>query len=419
MKAIVIDLNNGFAAAFSDDGSIVKLKNKNYTIGQVIDVKEQSLVQTNKRKKWFTRALCAAALICVLGTGVWAYSTPYSYVSLDVNPSVEYSVNRFQRVLTVNAVNDDGKEIIDEIDIEKLKNSSIDDAIKNTVLQIAENGYFAEDEEGGIVITTSGENAEDAQQLADQLQEQVEEAVEETVEETEEDKEITVEAVSVGLERVKEARALGVTPGKLNLVEKLQASTGNADTINTEEWLNKPVKDIMKAIKENKKLAKNQLKNEKTDSEENSEELDQSEEDNTTDTSSSESSKEEQAQIKEQTKAEQNTAKAEQNALKEQAKAEQAAAKAESKTQKAAEKQESASSKAVEKEQAAYERELEKEAAASSKAAEKEAAASEKASKKEERESSKSSEKNAGTSENKSSDKSSNGNSGSNKNSKH
>ncbi len=409
MKAIVIDLKNGFAAAFSDDGSIVKLKNKNYTIGQVIEVKEQSFVQANKRKKWFTSALCAAALICVLGTGVWAYSTPYSYVSLDVNPSVEYSVNRFQRVLTVNAVNDDGQEIIDEIDIEKLKNISIDDAIKSTVLQIAENGYFAEDEEGGIVITTSGENAEDAQQLADQLQEQVEEAVEETVEETEKDKEITVEAISVGLERVQEARTLGVTPGKLNLVEKLQASTGDAEAINTEEWLNKPVKDIMKAIKENKKSAKNQLKNEKPDSEEeDSEELDQSEEDETTDTSSSESSKEEQAQVK----TKQNTAKAEQNALKEQAKAEE-------KAQKNTEKQESTSSKAAEKEQAAYEKELEKEAAASSRAAEKEAAASERASEKEERESSKSTEKDSGKSSNKSSDKSNNGNSGSNKNSNH
>ena len=55
------------------------------------------------------------------------------------------------------------------------------------------------------------------------------------------------------MERVEVARELGVTPGKLNLVEKLISSSDGSESINLEEWLDKPVKDIMKATIENRK----------------------------------------------------------------------------------------------------------------------------------------------------------------------
>lgn len=74
-----------------------------------------------------------------------------------------------------------------------------------------------------------------------------------------------MEAVSVGLDRVQQARTLGTTPGKLNLVQKLQASSQAPDDINLEEWLNKPVKEIMKAIKQNKKDAKHLMLGKPTD----------------------------------------------------------------------------------------------------------------------------------------------------------
>ena len=384
MRGIVIDFRDSYAAVLSDDGSIVKLKNQNYTIGQVIDLKEQSFYQAKKHTKWLASAISAAAVVCVLGTTAWAYATPYSYVSLDVNPSVEYSLNRFRRVLTVKAVNDDGKEIVEELGIKKLKNKPIEEAISQTVLQIAENGYFEGAEEGGIVIATAGDNSEDAENLAEELQQQVEETVEETGDN------VAVEAVSVGLERVQEARQLGVTPGKLNLVEKLQASAGDSETISTEDWLNKPVKEIMKAIKENKKAAKAGIDPEEpADSESSSSEESSS-------SSESESSSE----------ASSSAASIETT----DAKAAQASSKVAEKeiaaSSKAAEKDAAASSKAAEKDAAASSKAAEKDAAASSKAAEKETAASSKAA---EKETTEKNSKSSGNSETKSADKSDNG----------
>ncbi len=247
MKSVVIEIKDDFAAILSDDGCITKVKNHNYSVGQVIELKKNTIFKTKKF------AACAAAAVIVLfglGGGVYTYASPYSYVSLDVNPSIEFTLNRFDRVLSVKAVNDDGEEILKEVRLNDLENQTITQALTATVGQIAEEGYFDETAEGGLVITTAGENNEKSEKMAEELKESVENTLEET------DKVVEVEAISVGLERVKEATELGVTPGKLNLVQKLIASSEEPGSIVLEEWLNKPVKDIMGAIKANKKAAK-------------------------------------------------------------------------------------------------------------------------------------------------------------------
>lgn len=257
MKAVVVEIKDGFVAVLSEDGNITKTANKSYQIGQVIEMKEKKIYNSKK----FVACAAAVAVIFVTGSiGAWAYATPYTYVSLDVNPSIEFSVNRFDNVINVTAVNDDGEDILQEINAENLDNQSIEKAIERTVDQIAKNGYFEvitgtnTDQTvvsgGGIVISTSSEDEEKADELAGELQEAVEEQVAENGED------VVVEAISVGLERVQKARELGVTPGKLNLVEKLQVSATNPESIVLEEWLNKSVKEIMKATKENKKAAK-------------------------------------------------------------------------------------------------------------------------------------------------------------------
>lgn len=286
MKSVVLEIKGKFAAVLSDDGGIKKVKNKNYVVGQEIwsiqkeeDFKMKKITIT---KRMALCASCAAIMLFGTGTGVWAYAAPYSYVSLDVNPSIEYTLNRLDRVIQVKAVNDDGQAILDELRLTDLKNKSIEDAILATVKQISNEGYFKESNpepvtataseaavpvtatasqamensgtdthwgksiDGGIVITVSGGNRKISDKFVLEIRETVEKFVDETVE---------VEVSSVGLERVQEARTLGVTPGKLNLVEKLKSSASEPDSIVIEEWINRPVKDIMKEIKKNRKTA--------------------------------------------------------------------------------------------------------------------------------------------------------------------
>lgn len=53
-------------------------------------------------------------------------------------------------------------------------------------------------------------------------------------------------------ERIALAKELGITPGKMNLIQKLMASE-ESGTIDAAAWKDAPVKDIMQAIKANRK----------------------------------------------------------------------------------------------------------------------------------------------------------------------
>lgn len=241
MRAVIVEIKNNRAAALTQDGQIIKIKNKNYMIGQVTELKRDKAAKPRKKLVWATSA---AAVICTFSVGAWMFFSPYTYVSLDVNPSIEYSVNRFDLVLSAEGVNEDGENILINLN---LQYKPITDAVNDTVNEIENQGYFEGEEPGGVIIATSSEDEEGAQDLADELQDEIDEELDEDVE---------IEALSVGRERVLEARTLGITPGKLNLIEKLQASSDDPESIKVEDWMNKPVKEIMKTIKENKKNQK-------------------------------------------------------------------------------------------------------------------------------------------------------------------
>lgn len=246
MKGIVVEIKKNEAIMLTDDGLFTKVKNQNYTVGQAIKVQESK----KSYSKWIAGAASVAAAFAVCTIGTYAWFTPTDYVSLDVNPSVEYTINTFDRILEVKAVNDDGEEILDNLD---LKNMTIEDAVKETLDKLMADGYLTDDPNGGVVITTSNDEMGDAEQLAAELEQEIQ-----TYLDDQEGITAKVDAEAVAPGRVAEARELGVTPGKLNLVEKLQATTTGA--ISMEEWLTKPVKEINKAIKENKKVVKDNIK---------------------------------------------------------------------------------------------------------------------------------------------------------------
>ena len=258
MKAVVVEVKNGHVVALSENGVFKTVKNQNYAVGEVLIMKENN---SKKISKKFIVTMAGAIAIIVLGSaGAYAYYTPVSYVSLDVNPSVEYSVNRFDRVLKAKGVNEDGKQLIEDLN---LNGKSIDEAISQTVDTLIDDGYITDDGTGEIVIATSNDDPQKSEELASELKDTASEEIEE------QGKTANIEAKAVGKKRVDEARELGVTPGKLNLVEKLKKSSATPDEIDIQEWLNKPVKEIQAAIKGNTSTQKEQEKNKETEKEKN------------------------------------------------------------------------------------------------------------------------------------------------------
>lgn len=59
----------------------------------------------------------AACLLFLLLGGRWLYFTPTATISIDINPSIELGINRFNRVISVNSYNDDGQDLADSLKI--------------------------------------------------------------------------------------------------------------------------------------------------------------------------------------------------------------------------------------------------------------------------------------------------------------
>jgi hypothetical protein len=238
MKGIVLEYDKKDVIILTDDGLFKKIRNNNYSIGQRIEIEG-----LQKGKRFVAGIVSMAAALILTTVGSIAYYTPTDYISLDVNPSIEYTLNTFDRILDVEAINKDGETILSGL---KLNHMSIDDAVKITLDELIFEGYLTGTPDSGVVITASNKKMENAEAMAAKLEQEVKDylAKKERVA-------AEVKAEAVGKEKVQEAKKLGVTPGKLKMVEKLQSSTSGS--INRDEWLHKSIKEINSAIKENSK----------------------------------------------------------------------------------------------------------------------------------------------------------------------
>lgn len=100
------------------------------------------------------------AIICmaiVLAAGINGYlwiRTPVSYISIDVNPSIELALNRFDRVVSVTAYNTEGKEVIKNLPLKgKIYTSAIDTIVESEIMNI----YLTEESE--LIFTIAAENS--------------------------------------------------------------------------------------------------------------------------------------------------------------------------------------------------------------------------------------------------------------------
>lgn len=79
------------------------------------------VVRLKRRKRRWGSLLTVAAsffLAVVLCAGGYQwYQQPIAYIGVDVNPSVELSVNRFDSVVSAEALNEDGEAVLQQIDL--------------------------------------------------------------------------------------------------------------------------------------------------------------------------------------------------------------------------------------------------------------------------------------------------------------
>ena len=110
---------------------------------------------TRKKMPGHLRLLpVAACLVLVLAGGAWAWFTPTAQISIDINPSIELGINRFDRVVSVDGYNDDGQALAQSVDVQFMKYDQAVDAI----LEEESMAALLEQEEQVLTLAVVGDN---------------------------------------------------------------------------------------------------------------------------------------------------------------------------------------------------------------------------------------------------------------------
>lgn len=126
--------------------------------------------QINKKKAHTfpilkTAAAAACLLVAVTAGGAWLYLTPSAYISIDINPSLELGVNRFDRIVSIEAFNSDGQELAEQLDIRYMDYS---EALEELLSEQTVEAYL---EDGAVMtVTVAGSDEEKTDQILENVE---------------------------------------------------------------------------------------------------------------------------------------------------------------------------------------------------------------------------------------------------------
>lgn len=156
-KGIILEINKNEAYVMLSNGAFTKLRIKGSTLPKVGEEYEGE--EIIKSTSFFNKAALAASLTFILlsSTGVYAYFTPVSTVSVNSDSGVQLKVNRFNRVVSVTPLNEGGEKVIKELSV---KNKNIDNALVEILDQAKKENYIKEDKNVDIEVKGNKLNVE-------------------------------------------------------------------------------------------------------------------------------------------------------------------------------------------------------------------------------------------------------------------
>lgn len=245
MRCVITEVKDNKAVLLNEFGEFMTVASKNYQVGQKVEYKKQSLSQY----KYI--AACVIMLILVSLSSYAYYFTPVSYASVDINPSLQLGINRFDKVVSIQPLNDDAKALLETISI---KNEDITQSVDKIIEASKEMGYLSE-ENNHVEVDIVTKN--------DKLMDRVNNHMDNYKEDPKYD--FTVEQADN--DDLKLAKDLNLSVGKTKAIKKYTETFGGDLNQNASQLSTMTVGDIKKTIRskvenyiENKNKSGNNLK---------------------------------------------------------------------------------------------------------------------------------------------------------------
>ena len=157
MEYLVMECGLSYAVVMDQDGRILKVPNLGYTVGQTLEdvvlLPERPAKATIHKRiaRWGTMVAC----LCLLLLGSWTWQSPIGTVRMQINPDVQMSVNRFDRVVALEGLNEDGTSLIDGYRAYGKGMKTVSDELADRAMEL---GYLSDG--GQITLTVDSEKGD-------------------------------------------------------------------------------------------------------------------------------------------------------------------------------------------------------------------------------------------------------------------
>jgi hypothetical protein len=230
LKAVVVETKKEYAIALSERGTFIRVNNDGIMqVGHEVDVPGRIC---NKMARIISIA-AMLVLVIGLGCGAYLYNIPYSYVDIDINPSMELTVNIFDRIIGAEGFNVEGSEIVGSL---QLVNRSLEDGVRMVVSEARVREYIRENYSNVVLFTVVSRNEQKAEILSSRL-------LESAAPEIADDEASSLMVQKVEIEKYEKSKDNNISPGKKVIIEKV---IENNPEVEPEALENAPIGEIIR-----------------------------------------------------------------------------------------------------------------------------------------------------------------------------
>ena len=156
MKYLVMETHPAYAVVLDEDGRFLKAANLRYQVGDTVqDIVELRTPQKKVVPAWkpLSGLAAAPACLCLVFFGWYQPNyTAYGTLRIQINPDVEMTVSRTDRVLDLEGLNADGEDLIEEYDYQgKDRETAANELVERAI----DMGYLSDGETVSITVSST------------------------------------------------------------------------------------------------------------------------------------------------------------------------------------------------------------------------------------------------------------------------